>query len=792
MYLNYDTNTRFYQIIVALDKKPKLGYNIKDKKTNMKKNLGSYKKNYTKNYEDSNKLLGNIKKLFKKEPSKRLISFVEPEIQNSPLEKVFQTGGVIVGLILKVTIIPIFYLIFGIFKSIPGLKLGGRLMVIQILIFVLFGAIVLKLAQLQLYGIGLVAPTAKIQVLSKNLATPARGNIFIQDGINNRDDVIVAMNKAKQSLYADIFIIKQEIDKKVYTLDELALALAINSNISLTQIRTSLLAELQKPTPSRYFLLSEELTQEQKEKIEAIRESKDKAMLKFNFANWLQIQESQERYYPYKESMSSILGFSSKPTGRNDARQKCPQFVENNEEGRNLYPQEYVLGSYGIEQQYCGELGGLYGKKLTPKELLDSNLKAKLGSQDGADIYLTIDKNLQKKAEEILKRAVEANTNGNKVNGKGGPLDATMIVMETETGKIVAMANYPSDDANSNNKNWEGFASVAGKPYEPGSVMKAITVATALQMFQDGVKDPVNGNRLGVTPNFSFVDYDKEGKKYQENNGVIKSIKNADQKSFASLGGIGLREILVFSINTGISELTDKMGMNSKVGGVKMEEYWKTKFLLDSRPVATFSSDGNSNFKSLSESLYCPICFANYGYGQGISVTPLQLMRAYSPFANNGKLLEPYLVEKIKYQNGEITTRENDKRYKETKQILSPETAQNVTNYLIATVDQKNKNGKSPAQVPKYSVAGKSGTSQIARKTFDNKPCSYGCNQEKGLYDHTYIGYGPASKPKYMTLIKMAEPNPGELKNYASITLTPFFKEMMQFAFEYKNIAPDR
>jgi penicillin-binding protein 2B len=479
-----------------------------------------------------------------------------------------------------------------------------------------------------------------------------------------------------------------------------------------------------------------------------------------------------------------------KPTSRNDAKTKCSKLVENNEEGRNFYPDEYVLGSYGIEQQYCSELGGFYGKKLTLKEQEISDPKIKV--QDGSDIYLTIDKNLQKKAEDILKRAVEANTNGNKINGKGGPIDATLIVMETNTGKIVALANYPTSDPNSSNKNWEGFASVAGKPYEAGSVVKPITVATALQLFQDDIKDPDTGNRLGVTPNFSFTDYDKDGKKYQENNGVIKTVTNADKRSFANMGKIGLKEILVYSINTGISELTDKMGLGTKVGGIKIQEFWNDKFLLDSRPIATFASDGNSNFKSLSESLYCPICFANYGYGQGISITPMQLMRAYSPFANNGKILDPYLVEKIKFKDGSVLGKEDDKRYKESKQIISVETAQNITKYLTAAADLPNKSGKTLAQVPKYSVAGKSGTAQVARKTFDNKPCSYSCNQEKGIYDHTYIGYGPSSNPKYMVLIKMAEPNPGEQKNYASTTLTPFFKEMMQFAFEYKNIPTDR
>jgi penicillin-binding protein 2B len=368
---------------------------------------------------------------------------------------------------------------------------------------------------------------------------------------------------------------------------------------------------------------------------------------------------------------------------------------------------------------------------------------------------------LQKKAEDILKRAVEANTNGNKINGKGGPIDATLIVMETNTGKIVALANYPTSDPNSSNKNWEGFASVAGKPYEAGSVVKPITVATALQLFQDDIKDPDTGNRLGVTPNFSFTDYDKDGKKYQENNGVIKTVTNADKRSFANMGKIGLKEILVYSINTGISELTDKMGLGTKVGGIKIQEFWNDKFLLDSMPIATFASDGNSNFKSLSESLYCPICFANYGYGQGISITPMQLMRAYSPFANNGKILDPYLVEKIKFKDGSVLGKEDDKRYKESKQIISVETAQNITKYLTAAADLPNKSGKTLAQVPKYSVAGKSGTAQVARKTFDNKPCSYSCNQEKGIYDHTYIGYGPSSNPKYMVLIKMAEPNPG-------------------------------
>jgi len=170
------------------------------------------------------------------------------------------------------------------------------------------------------------------------------------------------------------------------------------------------------------------------------------------------------------------------------------------------------------------------------------------------------------------------------------------------------------------------------------------------------------------------------------------------------------------------------------------------------------------------------INFATASFGQGIEMNLLQIARAYCAIANKGKLIQPYLVEKI-IKNG-IT--EELKRDDSPKQIITPNTASQVTKMLVSVAE----NGYSkPARVPGYYIAGKTGTSQIPFSVL-------GMNQS-GYSDQTwqtFIGFAPAFEPKFVIAIKLDNPN----TKTASESTSLIFKDLAKYILDYYKIPPDR
>ena len=453
-----------------------------------------------------------------------------------------------------------------------------------------------------------------------------------------------------------------------------AAASAISNILGLDKEKLSV--QLSKPD-SQYHLLIRKASEDQVKKIH------DLALL------GIYIDEESGRFYPFKNLASSLLGF-----------------VGQSAESSNL------SGRYGLELYYEDLLNGAAGR-LDKDEII--------GPVAGKDIYLTIDSNIQARAEELLAGLIK------EYKAEQG----MVMVQEPKTGKILAMGSYPNFDPNDYSKyavgtflnpNFQGI-------YEPGSVMKVITMAAGL-----------DSNKL--TPDTTFIDSGS-----LTLNGF--TIKNWDHKAH---GKVTMTEIIEQSINTGAAYAGRLVGKDLFYNYlVKFGFGQKTGIEL---PGELSASLGNLRLSSRD------VNFATAAFGQGISVTPLQMISAFSAIANGGVLNKPYI---IKEESPTVI-----------RQVISASAARQATEMMVSAVKKA-----VIAQIPKFDIAGKTGTAQIP----DFKRGGYA--EE---YIHTYIGFAPAFDPRFTILIRIDKPQGAPL---AGLTVVPAFRELTQFLLNYYNVPPD-
>ncbi len=671
----------------------------------------------------------------------------------------------------------------------------------------IFGIIVGHIAGLQVWSSDEILAITGGEI--KSVIIPSRrGQIFIQDSAKGKNAVMMTSTQLSGNLFIDPTALSQ-ILKKI-NLEEIVTLLSGSLNIPYdfleNEISKSVKIENNNETKSlgNYRVIQKGLNKSQTEVVNFLTVSNLKAKngQPLAIGAWLGVEQIPERSYPQGNLLASTLGYTSKTSILKEEITKsgtnCAKVVSDNETRKSEIP-AYTAGYYGVEQKYCRTLAGVNGRSVIGgnKNLVENQDQP---VENGKDIYLTIDKGIQQKAEDILAKTIQTNTNS---NGKG-PKNGSIIVMNPQTGKILALANWPTFDPNkyaeSDPDAWQNIGT--SMDYEVGSTMKPLTVAAALNEYQTGNLSS-KGEPLGVSPSKTFIDHDIKGKIYKQNddkgnliNGPV--VKNSQKISYKDFGRIGLKEVIRDSINTLISDITDSMG------NTKLREYFEEKFLFDKPTAVAFGvgGTGSSVEKSLKDSIQCQFCYALHGFGQDIKISPIQLMRAFTAIANDGKLVEPYLVEKIVDENGNVDNG-NDPQSPINRPtpypILSPQSTRLVTKYMQAVIDEGYL-GQAPRPIPGYSVAAKTGTAEVARpietKDKDGKtiktPCNYTCNSSRGIFDHSLIGFGPTTNAQIMVMVKISEPRPGLETNFADSTSMPAFLEMMQFSLEYLNVPKDR
>jgi len=394
-------------------------------------------------------------------------------------------------------------------------------------------------------------------------------------------------------------------------------------------------------------------------------------------------------------------------------------------------------GQYGLEGFYnaelIGEKGILIGEKDTRGRII--NYLDEKNVANGADLVLTIDRSLQFEAYKKLKSAVE------KFKAKSG----SIIVMEPHSGEIMTMVSYPSFDPNKFNevKDYDTFLNPAiAKTWEPGSVFKVLTMAAGID------SNAVTKDTTEYFPaSIKVSGYE---------------IWNWDKKSH---GRENMTQVLETSDNIGAAYVAQKMGKET------FNKYLEN-FGFSSLLGIDLDKEITKELKPVNN--WPDVDLVTTSFGQGIAVTPLQLITAVSTIANGGKLVWPHIVSEMVAADG----RKEIIQSKEIRQVISQSVAQIVTDMMVSVVE--NGHGKK-AKVAGYRVAGKTGTAQVPKKDSSG--------YEEGKTVGSFIGFAPAENPRFVMLVKIDEPQTVE---WAESSAAPVFSELVDFILNYFQIPPSK
>ena len=520
---------------------------------------------------------------------------------------------------------------------------------------------------------------------------PSRGEIFIKDKYTESDSrsvlFPVAINKDLWMVYA----VPNDIEEKEETVNKLS---------PLLEVEEEFLRERISKPDDPYEPLKNRVDDETAKQIREL----DLRGIYLIAESW--------RYFPNNKTACHLMGFVG-------------------------FDEDQKIGQYGVEEYYESELAGKSGfieaKIDSLGHLISVGDRILKESEDGADLILTIDPNVQFFIEETLEETIR------NLDAASG----TIIVMETKTGAIKAMANWPDFDLNKYNEVEDSnlFLNPAiHNVFEPGSIFKPITMAGAL-------------DKGAVTPQATYEDKGRveiSGYVLRNSHDVAEGIQTMTQ-------------VLEKSLNTGAIFVQQTLGKDD------FKKYVE-RFGFDDKTGIDLAGEVKGNISNLKKKR--DLEYATASFGQGISVTSIQLINALSAIANDGILLRPYVVEKVIFPNGEEEVTEK----KEIRRAISSETASRLTAMLVSVV----KNGfGSKAGVPGYLIAGKTGTAQI--------PGPGGYSEEDTI--HSFGGFFPALEPEYALLIKIDKPR---TINFAADSVAPVFSKIAKYILNYYEIPPSQ
>lgn len=429
------------------------------------------------------------------------------------------------------------------------------------------------------------------------------------------------------------------------------------------------------------------------------------------------LAQDQWRLYPAHELASNAIGFVG-------------------------YQNDTKTGVYGLEKQYNLTLGiHTSGTAMNPFAEIFANAQALLSLDPAANegsIITSVEPGVQRQLENTLDTVMKTYT----------PRIAGGIVMDPHTGEIVAIASRPSYDPNTYNKVSDPAAYsnplVDGR-YELGSIMKPLTMAAGIDSGAVTLKTTYNDTGCITVSTYKVCNFDLKAR-----------------------GVIPMQEVLNQSLNVGASFVATTMGYPTFTRYMQAYGFGdRTGIDLPNEVQGDISTLGNGSGPAVN--------YDTASFGQGISVSPIEMVRALSALANDGVLPNPHIVTGIKFEDGI----KRSIAVSHGTQVLQAETAQTVTNMLVQVYDKSLLHGE--LKQDHYSIAAKTGTAQIP------KPGGgyYGGN----VYLHSFFGYFPAHDPKFIVFLFAVEPHGQE---YASATLAHPFDEMARYLINYYQIPPDR
>lgn len=434
---------------------------------------------------------------------------------------------------------------------------------------------------------------------------------------------------------------------------------------------------------------------------------KVKKVVKKEKLTGVEFEKETKRFYPYGKLAANVLGFAG---------------IDN-------------IGLEGLEFYYNQRLTGYDGKIIKEQndagQLLPGGILKYKAAKNGSSLLTTLDKEIQYKAQVELEKAVK------KWQAKAGWL----ILMEVPSGEILALVSLPTYNSNKFEQAQPGqrFNKAISATYEPGSTMKMVTIAAGLE------EGKFNAQTSFFLPGTIKVD------------GF--PIKDAHPRAAQNFT---VADILVHSSNVGAATLSQLLGKDI------MYKYIKT-FGINKKTGIDLPGEGQGLL--LPKEQWANSTLATVAYGQGISATAIQMVRAAGIIANDGQDIKPHLGKAL------ITPRQKvvSLTKKSSRYLISKATAKQLRQILQRAVEEGT--GKS-AQIKGYSVAGKTGT---ATKAINGR--------YEAKYISSFVGMAPVNQPKLVGLVALDEPKGAY---YGGAVAAPVFAQVMEFSLQKLGVAPDK
>ena len=570
----------------------------------------------------------------------------------------------------------------------------SRTHLLAALLLVMMAIFVVRLFYLQVIQHNFYVTQANSEQLKQFEITPKRGEIYAMNGDTPSK---LVLNEAVYTVWAD----PKTVDNPEAVIEAVRSAAGGSARKNLAM----LIAQKQ----SRYQVLATKVTRSQAEMIKARR------------LRGVGFDQGTRRVYPEGTLASQVLGF-----------------VDN--EG---------VGKYGIESALDDRLKGQKGLLQTVTDVRDvpltvGNSNVKHPARDGDNIVLTIDRTIQAQAEKILATGLR------RVNAT----DGSVVVMDPQTGKIQAMANLPTyDPANlASVSNVADFNNpVIDAPYEPGSVIKTLTIASALDQ---GTISP------GST--YNNTDYIKIGD---------RTITNASK---GQTGTISMQTALNWSLNTGMVTILQRMGGGAitKEARQTLYDYFYNKYHLGQRTGIELAGEARGIIVSPDEAEGNAVRYSNMTFGQGLDITMLQTASAFSAVINGGTYYMPTVIAGTMSQAGRF---ERAAPKPSTARVISPEASATARRMIHDARQFLQHNG----DIPGYYIGGKTGTSEAivgGRYTLSETIASY-------------LGFGgeTADEPRYVIMVRVAGKG---LSLEGGKAATPIFTELSNWMCNYLKLQP--
>jgi cell division protein FtsI (penicillin-binding protein 3) len=520
----------------------------------------------------------------------------------------------------------------------------------------------------------------------------------------------VIVDRRGELMAADRFFYRIVADPSAIRNEEARLAVAakLQELIGLPAAETS--AKLFAASGRRYVELAKGVSLEAGNRVLAFQAHDGEENI-ISVLQSVAVLPAPERYFPQRQLAGHLIGFV-----RADRQ-----------------------GTYGVEEYYDSFLDptsgiGLHNRALAELSVLPADVRRFVPSMGGKDLVLTLDAGIQLILEDELQKGL----------ARFKATSGTIIVMEPKSGAILGLANDPSYDPNSYSAQ-EDFSRFVNPSisllYEPGSIFKIVTMAAALDT---GVISPTTI--------------------YTDNGSVTVGSRLIFNSNRVGYGKVSASEALARSLNVVTAQIAVQMGADDFYRYIERFGFTEpTEVDLADEVHGLVKAPGNPDW-SLSD-------LGTNSFGQGLAITPIEMINATAAIANGGNLMRPYLVQARVQGDRVLRTTPTMVR-----PVIRPETARTLTAMMVQTV----RTGNEAAGVAGYRIAGKSGTAQIPG------PGGY-------LADQTivsFVGFAPADDPQLVILVKLDRPDPN-ISIWATHTAAPVFAQVARRLFDYLSIPPD-